>query len=64
MKSPPVTFSLKKLKALIKDTNHRDDCAQMGLDILLDEKDYDEIYHSGDIEFGLMVALEQATEKK
>ncbi len=61
MKSLPVAFSLKKLQAYIKDTRHRDDCAQMGLDVLLGLKDHREIYHSGDIEYGLMVALEQAT---
>ena len=63
MKSLPVTFNLKKLQACIKDTRHREDCAQMGLDVLLGLKRHREIYHSGDIEFGLMVALEQAAKE-
>ena len=61
MEQPIVTFNLKRLRARIKDTAHRPDCAQMGLDILLGRKDYREMYHSGDIEYGLMIALEQAT---
>ena len=60
MKSLPVTFNLKKLQACIKATGHHEDCAQMGLDVLFGLKHHREIYHSGDIQFGLMVALEQA----
>ena len=61
MDQPRVTFNLEKLRAFIADTAHRDDCAQMGLDILDGKKTFRDVYHSGDFEFGLMVALEQAT---